>query len=131
MASLGYMTELDTESIWNVVLDTTRFGKINVRMGELLNILVRKDKDSQTDITDAKILPMLEQISEEALLELIQASKSNRTTDPWNFIQANVFRVISKVYRSNTKLMILLQEQQETKLHLKYSGLLSLRSHSD
>lgn len=131
MASLGYMTELDTESIWDVVLDATRFGKINVRMGELLNILVRKDKDSQTDITDAKILPMLEQISEEALLELIQASKSNRTTDPWNFIQANVFRVISKVYRSNTKLMILLQEQQETKLHLKYSGLLSLRSHSD
>lgn len=131
MVSLGYMTKLDTESIWNVVLDATRFGKINVRMGELLNILVRKDKDSQTDITDAKILPMLEQISEEALLELIQASKSNRTTDPWNFIQANVFRVISKIYRSNTKLMILLQEQQETKLHLKYSGLLSLRSHSD
>lgn len=126
------MTIGDVRSIWNIAMtDTTRFDFINVRMGEILNFSVRKDMDSQTDITDAKILPILEQMSEEGLLELMQASKSNRTTDPWNFIQANVFRIMSKIIRANKRILDQLKTQQETKLHLKYSGLLQLRSHSD
>ena len=79
MASSGYMTEADTESIWDTAITTARFDLINVRMGEILNVFVRKDMDSQTDITDAKILPILEQMSEEALMELIQAAKGNAT----------------------------------------------------
>ena len=51
--------------------------------------------------------------------------------DPWNFIQANVFRIMSKVIRSNKRIIDQLKTQQETKLHLKYSGNLNLRSHSD
>ena len=132
MAASGYMTIGDVRSIWNIAMtDTTRFDFINVRMGEILNFSVRKDMDSQTDITDTKILPILEQMSEEGLLELMQASKSNRTTDPWNFIQANVFRVMSKIIRANKRILDQLKEQQETKLHVKYSGILQLRSHSD
>ena len=126
------MTIGDVRSIWNIAMtDTTRFDFINVRMGEILNFSVRKDMDSQTDITDTKILPILEQMSEEGLLELMQASKSNRTTDPWNFIQANVFRVMSKIIRANKRILDQLKTQQETKLHLKYSGILQIRSHSD
>ena len=132
MASSGYITtETDMESIWNMTIPTARFALINVRMGEILNFYVRKDMDSQTDITDTKILPILKQMSEEALLELVQASKSNKTSDPWNFIQANVFRIMSKVIRTNKIILDRLKIQQEEKLRLKYSGVLSLPSHSD
>jgi hypothetical protein len=43
------MTEADVESIWDTTWDTTRFGKINVRIGELLNFLVHGD--ATTDVT--------------------------------------------------------------------------------
>ena len=132
MASSGYIdSETDMESIWDMTIPTARFALINVQMGEILNFLVRPDKDSQTDITDTKITSILKHISEEALMELLQASKSNKNTDPWLFIQANVFRIISKVYRANTRIIKELKEQQEAKLHLKYSNKLTLPSHRD
>lgn len=132
MASSGYIdSETDMESIWDMTIPTARFALVNVQMGEILNFTIRKDMDSQTDVTDTKIIAILKHLSEEALLELLQASKSNKNTDPWNFIQANVFRIMSKVIRSNKRIIDQLKTQQETKLHLKYSGNLNLRSHSD
>lgn len=132
MASLGYMTELDVESIWNLGdFDTTRFGKINVRMGEILNFAVRTDMDAQTDITDTKILPVLEHLSEEGFNHLVAASKGSKFNNPWDFIQANVFSVMSTLLRNNKGVIDQLKIQQEAKLHIKYSGTLPLRSHSD
>ena len=132
MASAGYMTELDTESIWNLGdFDTTRFGKINVRMGEILNFTVRTDMDSQTDITDTKIKSILEHLSEEGFNLLVASAKASKFNNPWDFIEANVFSVMSKLLRSNKFVIEQLKEQQESKIHLKYSGKLTLPSHSD
>ena len=103
MAASGYMTELDTESIWNTLLVTARFDLINVRIAEQLNFWINHDATEQ--VTDAKVTPLLEQISEEVLLELIQASKSYRTTDPWNFIQANVARISRKILTNYRELL--------------------------
>ena len=132
MTASGYMTELDTESIWNLGdFDTTRFGKINVRMGEILNFTVRTDMDAQTDITDAKILPILEHLSEEGFNLLVAAAKGSKFNNPWDFIQANVFTVMSRLLRNNRTVIEQLKEQQESKIHINYSGILPLRSHSD
>ena len=132
MAASGYMTELDVESIWNLGdFDTTRFGKINVRMGEILNFTVRTDMDAATDITDTKILPILEHLSEEGFNTLVAASKGSKFNNPWDFIEANVFSVMSKLLRNNRAVIKQLKEQQESKIHINYSGKLTLPSHSD
>ena len=131
MAASGYMTELDTESIWSSTLDTTRFGKINVRFGEILNFYCRKNHDAATDITDTAVLPILEQVSEEALYRLMAAAKIDKHTNPWDFIQANVVSVMSKVIRDNLNLLEIVKEQLESKLHVKISSKLTLTSHSD
>ena len=132
MAAAGYMTEADVESIWDLGdFDTTRFGKINVRMGEILNFTVRTDMDATTDITDTAILPILEHLSEEGFNHLVAASKGSKFNNPWDFIQANVFSVMAKLLRNNKDTIDQLKVQQEAKLHIKYSGTLSLRSHSD
>ena len=97
MAAAGYMTEADVESIWGVALDTTRFGKVNVRLGELLNIVVHGD--ATTAVTDTKILPFLEEFSEELLLELYSAAKAHAVHDPWDFIGANVSSFFIRKYK--------------------------------
>ena len=132
MASSGYMTIGDTRSVWNAaLLDETRFDYINVRFGEILNFKCRKDKDAATDITETKVLPILEQISEEALIRLIAAAKIDATEDPWLFIQANVVSVMSKVLRDNRELIDEIKLVLETKVVIKYSNKLDLPSHSD
>ena len=132
MASSGYMTIGDVRSIWATALgDATRFGYINVRFGEILNFTCRKDKDATTDITETKVLPILEQISEEGLLRLIAASKLANVTNPWDFIQANVVSVMSKVLRDNRELIEEIKLVLETKVRLKFSSNLNLPSHSD
>ena len=73
MAASNYMTEADTESIWDTTLDTTRFGKIGVRIAEILNFWINGDATSQ--VTDTGVTPILEQLSEECLVELIAAAK--------------------------------------------------------
>lgn len=89
MAASGYMTEADTESIWDTGdFDTTRFGKINVRIAELINIFFNDDATS--NITDTAVLPYLEQLSEELFLELVLAAKANKFSDVWQFVQSNV-----------------------------------------
>ena len=96
MAASNYMTEADVESIWKTDWDTTRFGKIGVRIAEVLNFLVTGDATSQ--VTSTAVIPILEQISEEILLELNMAAKSNGTEVPWDFISANVSKVDWKFY---------------------------------
>ena len=103
MAAAGYMTELDTEAIWNTTFVTARFDLINVRIAEQLNFWINHDATEQ--VTDVSVTPILEQISEEVLLELIEASKSYRTTDAWNFIQANVARISRKILTNYRELL--------------------------
>lgn len=95
MAASGYMTEADTESIWNTTLVTARFDNINLRIAEQLNFWCTDDATSQ--VTNTAVTPVLEQISEEILLELIAASKTYAVDRPWDFIQANVGRISRKI----------------------------------
>jgi hypothetical protein len=99
MAATNYMTEVDTESIWDVSLDTTRFGKIGVRIAEILNVWV--NGDATTNVTDTAVTPIMEQLSEETLINLINAAKINKFSDVWGFIQANVARIATKVIMDN------------------------------
>ena len=96
MAFLGYMTEADVESIWDTAWDTTRFNKINLRIGEILNFLV--NGDATTVITSTAVLPILEQISEEILLDLKLAAQANSIIVPWDFISANISKLDWRFY---------------------------------
>lgn len=95
MAASNYMTEADTENIWDVTLDTTRFGKIGIRIAEQLNFWVHDDATDQ--VTNTAVMPVMEQLSEEILLDLITAAKAYSPTQPWDFIQANVIRVSLRI----------------------------------
>ena len=96
MAASNYMTEADVESIWDTAWDTTRFGKIGVRIAEILNFLVTGDATSQ--VTSTAVIPILEQISEEILLELKLAAQANSIVVPWDFIAANISQIDWKFY---------------------------------
>ena len=96
MAFAGYMTETDVESIWDIAWDTTRFDHINLRIGEILNFLVTGD--ATTAITSTAVLPILEQISEEILLDLKLAAQANAIIVPWDFISANISKIDWKFY---------------------------------
>ncbi|KKN56980.1 hypothetical protein LCGC14_0567020 [marine sediment metagenome] len=108
MAASGYMTEADFESIWGATIETARFGLINVRIGEVLNYLLTRD--AATDITNTAILPMVEQLSEESLIELLQASKSNKFTDVWRFIQSNAARIIRRILQNNREVVKMIRQ---------------------
>ena len=123
------MTELDTESIWAIALDTTRFGKLNVRIGEILNFWV--NEDASTDVTNTKVLPLLEQLSEEILIELIAIAKMNVTHDPWNFISANVVRVATDTIIKNLKILRKIAIMLGKKYNIKQTSTLTLPSHGD
>ncbi len=97
------MTEADFESIWGATIETARFNLINVRLGEILNYLITRD--AATDITSTAILPMLEQLSEQSLIELLQASKSNKFTDVWRFIQSNAANIVGRVLLNNKEVV--------------------------
>ena len=96
MAFAGYMDESDVESIWDTAWDTTRFDKINLRIGEILNFLV--SGNATTEITNVAVKPILEQISEEILLDLKLAAQANAIIVPWDFIQANISKLDWRFY---------------------------------
>lgn len=129
MAAAGYMTELDTESIWKADLTTARFTKINVRIGEILNLWV--NEDAAVDVTNTKVLPLLEQISEQTLFELIAVSKTVGVPNPWDFINTNLTNIATKMILRNEKLLkkvgIILQKRH----NIKQTSKLTLPSHSD
>ena len=96
MAASNYMTEADVESIWDTAWDTTRFGKIGVRIAEYLNFLINGDATSQ--VTNTAVTPILEEISEEILLDLKMTAQANAVTNPWDFIAANVSKIDWETY---------------------------------
>ena len=108
------MTELDTESIWKTSLEPNRFAKINVRIGELLNFEIISD--ASTDITDTKVLPILEQISEEVLFEVLVSSKGVGEAAPWHIAQmaiTSVFnRMVSNYWRTFRKIRKILGQEK-------------------
>ena len=90
------MTVAETRSIWDTALgDTTRFDYVGVRIAEQLNFWV--NDNATTQVTNTAVTPILEQLSEEILLDLIMAAKGHAVTKPWNFIQANVVRISSRI----------------------------------
>ncbi len=93
------MTYADFKTIWNAEIVEARFNLINIRIGEVLNYLITRD--AATDVTNTAIVPMFEQLSEESLIELLQASKSNKFTDVWRFIQSNAAHIIRRVLQNN------------------------------
>ena len=98
MAFAGYMTEADVESIWDTKWDTARFDNINLRIGEMLNFLI--GGDATAVITNTAVLPILEQVSEEILLDLKLAAQANSIIVPWDFITANISKLDWKFYDS-------------------------------
>ena len=124
------MTEADTESIWDTALDTNRFGKIGVRIAELLNFAVNGNATSQ--VTSTAVTPIMEQLSEEILIELIATAKISAVTDPWDFIASNVVSVASRCLRKNQDIINDIQEVLNAGHHIKYVDIFSTnRSHED
>jgi hypothetical protein len=115
MAASNYMTEADVESIWDTAWDTARFGKIGIRIAEILNFLVSGDATSQ--ITDTSVIPILEQISEEILLDLKLAAQANAIIVPWDFISANISKIDWSFY-DNYLLKKVRQKLGHTKIEL-------------
>ena len=103
------MTIADTKSIWDVALDATRFGKIGIRIAEQLNFWVTGDATEQ--IIDTTVTPILEQLSEEILLDLITAAKAYSPTQPWDFIQAKVIRVSSRILGNYGIILLRIKEK--------------------
>lgn len=97
------MTELDTESIWNTTLETARFDLINIRIAEQLNFWVNDDSTNQ--VASTAVIPILEQISEEVLFDLLASSKLEKVTNPWDFVQANVVRISWRILRNYDDLL--------------------------
>ena len=112
MAASNYMTEEDTESIWDTSLDTTRFGNIGVRIAEILNFFINDDATSQ--VTNTAYTPICEQLSEEALIELIAAAKVEKAVQPWDFITSNVVRITSNVIKRNMFIIDKIRKLQGT-----------------
>lgn len=126
MAASNYMTEADTESIWDTSLDTTRFGKVGVRMAEILNFYINGDATSQ--ITNTAVTPICEQLSEEGLLRLIAAAKENAVTDPWLFIQSNVINVMKDLIQENWLIIERMREILTKRYHITTTEDLELPS---
>ena len=131
MASTGYMTEADMESIWDFQIATAKFALINTRMGEIINFHVRKDRDAQTDITETKVTPILKQLAEEALIELLSSAKTIDHPIPVEYVTSHAVSVMSSVIRKNYWTIRAIKEVLESKTIIKYSNKLTLPSHSD
>ena len=129
MAAANYMTELDTENIWTIVLDTTQFGNIGVRIAEQLNFWVNDDATSQ--VTNTAITPILEQISEEILFDLLAAAKGTDVIDPWTWMQANIVRVSVRILKNYGVIFRKIKKILGSQYNVKFSNKLTLPSHSD
>lgn len=129
MAASNYMTEADTESIWEADLNTARFGKIGDRIAEVLNFWIYRDATQQC--TNTAVTPILEQISEECLMELLAAAKQSAVTDPWDFIASNVMAFMNRKLAQWEPFIKLIQDVESQRKHIDYSSTLSLPSHSD
>ena len=108
MVSSGYMTEVTFEGIWGATISTAQFDLINIRLGGIFNYLLTRD--GATDITDTAVLIMIIEMSEEALMQILQGSKSNKFTDVWRFIQSDAVSIISKILRDNEETVKMIKQ---------------------
>ena len=132
MAAAGYMTIAETRSIWETALgDSTRFDYINDRFAEILNFHLRPDHDATTNITNTKVIPILEHLSEEGLIELISSAKTVDHPIPVEYIASHAVSIMSSVLRKNYWTIRTIKEVLEAKVIVKYSNKLNLPSHSD
>lgn len=93
------MTEATFEGIWGATITTAQFDLINVRLGGIMNLLLTGD--GANDITNSAVLIGIIEMSEEALMQIIQGSKSNKFTDVWRFITSNAVSIIRKILIDN------------------------------
>ena len=124
MAASSYMTKVETDSIWNFTFVTARYNAIGIRMAEILNF--RVNKDATVQVTTAGSTPILEQISEECLIELIAASKTSTVDRPWDFIQANVMSFMTRKMRVWKEFLDDIAGIEGKLPNIKYSNLNSL-----
>ena len=130
MAASNYITsETDMEGMWNFGIETARFTLIGTRMAELLNFRVNKDATKQ--VTTAGSLPILKQISEEALQELINAAKSQAVDKPWDFIRSNVMNFMTRKMKQWDEFLEDIAAIEGQNIYVKYSDQLRLPKHSD
>lgn len=95
MAASNYIdSETDMESIWDFQIVTAKFALIGIKMAEILNHRINNDATQQ--VTDTAHIPILKQISEECMHELIAAAKETAVEKPWDFIQANVMNFMRR-----------------------------------
>ena len=107
------MTYTDFKSIWASEIVESRFDLINVRLGEILNYFFTRD--AATDITSTAIKPMLEQLSEEALMNLLNGAKADKFSDVWQFINANAVRIMSRILDENPEIVEMIKQDLGTK----------------
>ena len=129
MAASNYMTEADTESIWDTALNTDRFGKIGVRIAEFINFKINRDATSQ--VTSTAVTPLLEEFSEEVLVDVIAAAKINKTVQPYDFIQANISSYLIKHYYVWEETFDEIREVLSKQYHLAMTDDLELPSSSE
>lgn len=103
MVSSGYMTYATFKSIWTAEIVEARFDLINVRLGGVLNFLLTRDADN--DITNTAVTALLPQFCEEATLQLMNGSKSNKFSDVWQFITTDAVRIMSRVLTQNREIV--------------------------
>ena len=90
-------------------LDDTRFGYWNVAIGEILNFEITGN--GGTDITSTKVTGLLRQLSEEALLRALAASKISGVTNPWDFVSSRITRITNEVITANWRTIKKIQKE--------------------
>lgn len=131
MAASNYMTEADTEAIWSKSLTTATFALIGVRIAEILNFWIYRDATQQC--TNTAVTPILEQLSEQALIKIIYEAKAQNVLKPGEYAQANAANLTTELLfeRGNRLLLKEIQSKLATRHNLKFSSKLTLPSHSD
>lgn len=84
MVSSGYGVEGTVESIWNTAWETIRFDFINIELGTRFNFWITGD--AATDITDSKVVKLLEVESNGMFAFWNAMAKIEKTVNPWDFI---------------------------------------------
>lgn len=105
MAASNYMTEADTESIWDKSLTTARFALIGVRIAEILNFWINDDATSQ--VTNTAVTPILEQLSEQVLVDIIVASKNQNSMNAGEYAVRNAALITTRLLFEEGNMKIL------------------------
>ena len=109
MASSGYFTEATLKSVYDHAdIDDTRFSNVNVRIGNLINFVL---SGTATDVTNTDVTPVLENFSDELILDLLAAAKMTGVVVPWDFVAANVTDFFIDKYKRNFLLFDMIRKK--------------------